>query len=44
MYHCTAGYKMELIYVETRLKGQGSPELALEERKKERMTICHFYK
>ena len=36
MKHCTAGYKMELIYVQTRLKGQSSPELALEIRKKDR--------
>ena len=27
---------MELIYIQTRLKGQGSHELALEIRKKER--------
>ena len=27
---------MELIYVQTRLKGQGSPQLALEIRKKDR--------
>ena len=38
MEHCTVRYKIELIYVQTRLKGQGSPELALEERKKERKT------
>ena len=31
MYHCTVHYKIKLIYVQTRLKGQGSPELALEE-------------
>ena len=34
---------MEQIYVETRLKAQGSPELALEERKKERLTISIFF-
>ena len=46
MGHCTACYKMEQIYVQTRLKGQGSPELALEERKKqnERLRICNFYR
>ena len=32
MYHCTVRYRMELIY---RLKGQGSPELTLEEGKEE---------
>ena len=35
-------YKMELIYVQTRLNGQGNPELALEIRKKERLTITIF--
>ena len=34
--HCTAPSKMKLIYVYSRLKGWGSPELALEMRKKER--------
>ena len=35
---------MELIYVQTRLKGQDSPELALEERKIERrLTIYYFF-
>ena len=29
-------YKMELIYVQTKVNGQGNPELALEIRKKER--------
>ena len=34
---------MGLIYVQTRLKGQGSPELVLEERMTERrLTIYHF--
>ena len=28
--HCTARYKMELICIQTRLKGQGSPELTLK--------------
>ena len=38
-------YKMELIYVQTRLKGQDSLELALEQRKKERKTKnFHFYR
>ena len=37
-----ARYKMELIYIQTRLKGQGSPELALEIRKKERLRIYIF--
>ena len=35
MEHCTALYKMELTYVQTRLKGQGNPELALEIQKKD---------
>ena len=30
--------------IDYRLKGQGSPELALEERKKERLTICNIYR
>ena len=42
MGHCTALYKRELIYVQTRLKGQGSPELCLEGNKKDRLTICNF--
>ena len=29
MQHCTAQYKIELIYVQTSLKGQGNHELAL---------------
>ena len=32
---------MELIYVQTRLKGQGSPELALEIRKIENLQILN---
>ena len=35
--HCTAPSKMKLIYVQTRLKGWGSPE-----DKKERLTIAIF--
>ena len=42
MQCCTAQYKIESIYVQTGLKGQGSPELALEIRKKERLTICDY--
>ena len=30
MYHRHGIYKMELVYVQTRVKGPGSPELALE--------------
>ena len=42
--HCTASSKMKLIYVYTRLKGSGSPELALEMRKEEIMTKLPFLK
>ena len=31
-----------MIYVQTKLKGQGSPELALERGKKERKKDCIF--
>ena len=34
--HCTARYKMEWIYTETKIRGQGSLELDMEMRKKER--------
>ena len=34
---------MELIYVQTRLKGQGSPELALLERKKESVIFINSW-
>ena len=34
--HCTAHFKMEWIYTQTKMKGQGSLELAQETRKKER--------
>ena len=33
MYHCDAAYKTESIYVQTKQKDQGIPELALEVRK-----------
>ena len=44
--HCTAPDKMKLIYIQTRLKGWGSPELALEigKKKERRMTNCYFFK
>ena len=34
MPHCTSFYEMDLIYVQTRLKGRSSPELALKRGKK----------
>ena len=34
-YHRHGIYKMELIFVQTRVKGRGSPELALVRKKKE---------
>ena len=36
--HCTVHYQMEWIYTQTKMSGQGSLELTLEMRKKERMT------
>ena len=33
--HCTGAHETELIHVRTRLRGSGSPELALEMKKKE---------
>ena len=35
-YHCTARYKIEWIYMKTKVRGPDSLELALEMRKKER--------
>ena len=40
--HCTACYKIEWIYAQTKMRGQGSLELALEMRKKERLTNGYF--
>ena len=34
--HCTARYKIELIYIKTKVSGPDSLEVALEMRKKER--------
>ena len=34
--HCTARYKMEWIYTQTKIRDQGSLELDMEMRKKER--------
>ena len=34
--HCTARYKMEWIYTQTKMSDKGSPELALIMKKKER--------
>ena len=34
--HCTARYKIEWIYIKTKVRGPDSLELALEMRKKER--------
>ena len=47
-WHRPACYKMEWIYTRTKVSGQGSLELVLEnrkrkERKKERMTNCYFF-
>ena len=36
---CTTRYRMELIYVQTKLKGQGSPELVLLERKNDNLQL-----
>ena len=33
---------MELIYIRIKLKVLSNPELALEEKKERRLTICHF--
>ena len=33
---------MELICIKIKLKGLSSTELALEEKKEKRLTICHF--
>ena len=45
--HCTAHYQMEWIYTQTKMSSQGSLELALEmrnkERKKERLTNGYFH-
>ena len=34
---------MEWIYAQTKIRGQGNLELALETRKKERLTNGHFF-
>ena len=39
---CTARYKMEWIYTQTKMGGGGSLELAQETRKKERLTNGYF--
>ena len=36
-------YYMESIYIQIKVRGQVSPELALEEMKERRMTICLFF-
>ena len=40
--HCTARYKIEWIYTQTKMRGGGSLELAQETRKKERLTNGYF--
>ena len=40
--HCTVRYLMEWIYTQTKMRGQGNLELALETRKKETLTNGHF--
>ena len=42
--HCTARYKMECIYTQSKMSGGGSLELAQETRKKERMRNRLFFK
>ena len=41
--HCTACYKIEWIYMKTKVSGPDSLELALEMRKKERLRNGHFF-
>ena len=41
--HCTARYKMEWIYTQTKMGGQGSLELAQKTKKKERLRSGHFF-
>ena len=41
--HCTARYKMKWIYTQTKMRGQGSLELAQETKKKERLRNGHFF-
>ena len=41
--HRRAHSKMEWIYTQTKVSGQGSLELAQENRKKERMTNGYFF-
>ena len=40
--HCTARYKIEWIYMRTKVRGIESLELALEMRKKERLSNGYF--
>ena len=40
--HCTAHYKIEWIYMRTKVRGPECIELALEMRKKERLTNGYF--
>ena len=45
MSHCNFVYKTELTYVQAKLKGKDSLELALETARKEtRLTICYYFK
>ena len=41
--HCTARYKTEWIYTQSKMSSGGSLELAQETRKKERMRNGHFF-
>ena len=41
--HCTARYKIEWIYMRTKVSSPDSLELVLEMKKKERLTICTFF-
>ena len=41
--HCTARYKIEWIFMRTKVRGPESLELALEMRKKERMRNGYFF-
>ena len=41
--HGPACYKMEWIYTQTKMRGQGSLELACEMKKKEKLRNGHFF-
>ena len=41
--HRRVRYEMERIYTQTKVRNQGSVELALEEKKTRILTFFHFY-